>query len=270
MDIIDQPRPATSGYLSVDEVVQKGYSFRLGEYFGRALDILKKQVGTFAIATLVMFAIQFVTGLLPYVGSLAGLFLSPAFYGSFILMAHRASIGEQIEVGELFAGFRGERYGRLLGTYLLSALIGLIFMLPVVFIVMAAGPSFGDLESMQGDPAALQEIIQNFWTYFENPGVLWWTLPVLLLVLLVYVGMSMAFSFVVLTECGPMDAIRSSFALVSSKWLWFFFYALVLGFCSVLGIVALCVGILFTYPIAMIGMFTAFDHIMKGQSSSQN
>jgi len=267
MDIIDQPALNENAYLSVDEVTRRGYRFEFGDYFNQAIEILKGNVGAFALATLVMFAIQIVGGILPFIGTFVGLFLTPGFYAGFVLMSHKASLGEKPEVGDLFNGFRGGAYGRVLGTYLLTVVIMIALVLFVaVPIILAAGPNVQVLEQLALDLSSGSKFdMDSLSGLFSNPDLLWLLILVFVGVIYLGVNLCLAMTFATLHSTSATEALKSSFRIVKGHWFWFLVFTGLLSICSTLGIIALCVGILVTYPIAMIGIFSAFDQIMKGK-----
>jgi len=271
MDILDEPQETSQNYLTVEEVLQRGYRFRFSEYFDKAIDILKNNVGAFVLASLIYFGIVLILAFIPFVGTIANIFIAPALIAGFVLMAHKASTGQKPIAGDIFLGFRGGAYGKILVAYILTILItigGALLTLPIVFL---AGPDIGAIVSLFGQlEAGVPADVDDFMGLFRVPGILW--LLILVAVVLVYltIMLSLAIPFAALHAESGWDAVRSSFRIVRKSGWWFLIYLWLLSICSSLGILALCVGILVTYPIAMIGSFTAFDHIMRGNSSVEN
>jgi uncharacterized membrane protein len=270
MDIIDQPSGSSAEYLPVNEVISRRYRFDFGGYFDQAISILKNNIGSFMLATLVMFAIQLVVSMIPVVGGLGSIFIAPALTGGLLIMARKARAGESPEVGDLFAGFKGEYYGKILGTYLLTILISIPVVLLALGVLLLSGPNFNDLVAIADQSQSGFVDPDDIKGMFSNTNVLWLMLPVLLLLIYISISLSLAMPFVLFHSGGPTEAIRSSFRIVNAHWFMFLVYFLLLGICAMLGILALCVGILVTYPLIAIGTFTAFDRIMRTSSPAES
>lgn len=268
MDILDQSESNASQYLTADEVLRRGYRFQFSAYFDEAITILRKNIGAFVLATLIFFGIQLVLSMIPFVGSIASLLVSPALAAGFVLMAKKASDGDNPVAGDLFLGFRREIYGRLLIAYILSVLLIIAAAAASVPIIFLAGPDLdGFLGLFNQLEAGLPPSADDFSGLFSTPQALWLLTVPLMVVIYLAVAMTLSIPFAALSASSGWDAIRSSIRIVSKNWFWFFVYTWLLSICAVIGIIALCVGILATYSIAMIGPFVAFDHIMKGKSS---
>ncbi len=263
MEIIDQPEHVAQEYKRVDEILQSGYSFRFSTYFNDGLEILKKNIGAFALASLIVFAISIVVSLIPFAGNFIGLFLTPGFYGGFILMSQKSWKGEEVTAGDIFSGFSGHSYTRALGAYFLSILGILVLLIPAIFVVLSAGP---DMAVISSESKWIIGQSESF--TLENPEKIW---PLLLYIpVLIYlsVGLMLVFHFVYLYDDSAFSAIKNSFRLINRKWFGFFLLGFVAGISAMLGFIALCIGILFTYPFIFTASFAAFDHIMKGKSNS--
>ena len=267
MDIIDQPGAESSGYLTMEEVERRGYSFEFGSYFSQIIDLLKNNTGTYVLAALITLAISITSSFIPYIGSIIGVLIAPGFFAGYVILSKKAADGERPEVGELFSGFRAPVYSRVLLTYLITILIAFACLIPAVPIMIAAGPDIGAISQfvlelsrgIEPDPDVLYEM-------FDRPQMLWLMVVVLLALIYANVSLSLAMTFATLYSSSPGEAIRHSFRIVRKSWWWFLAYSIILAICAALGILILCFGLLFTYSIPFIGSYVAFDQIMKGKN----
>lgn len=265
MEIIDQPGTSQASYMSMEELGRRGYRFAFDTYFNTVVDLLKNNAGTYVLSTLLCLTISFIAGMLPVIGSFARIFLTPGFYGGYLLISQKALRKEDPGVSDLFAGFRGAHYGRSLVTYLLMLLILAASSVLLVPIILAAGPDFELMQRFTEDfRSGIEPDLDILLGFFESPQVLW--LAVIGIIPFIYASicLSLSLAFVVIYGSTPMEAIRNSFQVVSKSWWWFLAYIWLLGTCAWLGIFALCVGLLLTYPLPFIGTFVSFDMIMKG------
>jgi hypothetical protein len=267
MDIIDQPGMQSQGYLTMEEVERRGYRFAFDSYFNQVIELLKNNLGTYVLAALISLSISIFSSFIPFIGSFLGIFLAPGFYAGFVLISKKAADGDRPEAGDIFSGFKGNVYGRVLVTYLLFILIALCCLILAVPIIIAAGPDVAVITEFFQDAArGGQPDGEMFLDFFANPQMLW--LMILIVFALVYVSVSLclAMTFATLYSSSPTEAIRNSFRIVRKSWWWFLAYTWLLSICASLGIIALCIGFLVTYPLPFIGSFVAFDQIMKGKN----
>ena len=75
-------------------------------------EIFKKQPGMWIGLVVVGMIIFFVMAVIPFIGSLASMILSPVFAGGVLLGCKALDEGGELELGHLFAGFR-EKFGTL-------------------------------------------------------------------------------------------------------------------------------------------------------------
>lgn len=128
------------------------------DLMARARESLHGQWGTAVAASAIYFAISFSIGLIPYGGLLAYLVAGPLYLGFTLLFL--SVIRARGEVGQLFAGF--QQYGRATGTYLLTILFVLLWMLLLIipgiimsyaymmaFYVLADHPGVTPLEALR-------------------------------------------------------------------------------------------------------------------------
>lgn len=128
------------------------------ELMARARASLQGQWGTGVAVSAIYLGISFAIGLIPYGGFLAYLIAGPLYLGFTLLFL--SVIRARGEVGQLFAGF--QQFGRATGTYLLTILFVLLWMLLLIipgiimsyaymmaFYVLADHPGITPLEALR-------------------------------------------------------------------------------------------------------------------------
>lgn len=267
MDIIDQPGLQSEGYLTMEEAERRGYRFAFDSYFNQVIHLLKNNLGTYVLAALISLSISIFSSFIPFIGSFLGIFLAPGFYAGFVLISKKAADGDRPEAGDIFSGFKGQVYGRVLVTYLLVILIAMGCLILAVPIVIASGPDIAVITEFFEDAARGgqpdPDMIPDF---FARPQMLWLMILVVFVLVYVSVCLCLAMTFATLHSSRPAEAIRNSFRIVRKSWWWFLAYTWLLSICASLGIIALCIGFFVTYPLPFIGSFVAFDQIMKGKN----
>ncbi|MBA3848392.1 MAG: hypothetical protein C0502_00155 [Opitutus sp.] len=198
-------------------------------------------------ATILVILVQFAIGIVPILGSLAGLLLNGVFYGGLYYYYLGKMRGEPREIGDAFAGFK-----RGLGPLILCSLIQSAIMIAVLLVFMA--PWLGFIVSsvlLHGDkvmPAMAPGLIA-----LTSIGVL----------LMLYIGVSICFSFVLVIDkgLGPWDAIVTSWRVVAANWFSVFFTLLLGVLLGALGLIALFVGILLTIPLTIGAVLYAYESL---------
>ena len=229
----------------IQDVIDNGYSFNFGDYMSRGIDLFKQNVGGFAIYTLVYFLIVMVLSLIPILGAIGTMVISPALAVGFYIVAHKIAHGQSTEFKDFFKGF--DHLGQL---FLLAFIMGIIF---IVLMGVMIGPF---MMMMMTNPEAL----------LDGRGIpqfkAWWFAP---LVLVIYLSISWRWAplFIVFDNMGFWEAMETSRKVVSKNWFIIFAFAIVIGLLGGLGIIALLIGILFTYPMVLCMEYAAFADVTR-------
>jgi len=126
------------------------------DWIASAWAMFKKQPGPWIGVIVILLLIYVALGLLHAIGSLAALLLGPVFGGGILLGCRAADEGRALEVGHLFAGFRG-RFGQLVLVGVLNLVATAVIVLAVVLVTgVSLAVTAAQLESMP--PAALLSI----------------------------------------------------------------------------------------------------------------
>lgn len=128
-------------------------------YRAVARDLMGKRWKTYGLGMLVASLLSMVAGLIPYVGALAPLLITGAFSLSFALISLAFIKGQDIEIGNIFDGFKNYTNATLLALHQLIVIFlwTLLFIIPgivmeysyhMVFYILAENPGMSSKEAM--------------------------------------------------------------------------------------------------------------------------
>jgi hypothetical protein len=123
----------------IEELTRTGYEVEISACISEAFEIFKKYPGGFIGFVLLSFGISAVLGMIPVVGSIVSLVISPAINIGAVIVAKKIRYGEAYEFNDFFKGF--QKFGELfLGSLLMYVMIiiGFIFLvLPGIYLAVA-------------------------------------------------------------------------------------------------------------------------------------
>lgn len=235
----------------LERVLNEDYDFRFGDYINEGFSIFGKNVGGFVGYTLIYLAIASVAQIIPFIGPLASMVITPALVVGFAIVAHKVHNEERFEFNHFFEGFQH------LGPLFLTSLVGgLIIVLTCLPLLMAAGAmAFFSYDSMLNsavDPNVSTMLLFSF-------------LGLLFLIPAIYLGVaySWASMFVIFYKLEFWDALETSRKLISKNWFMVFLFAFVVGIIAVLGVLGFCIGLFFTMPAAYCMQYAAFADVTR-------
>ena len=212
--------------------------------------LFKKAPGTWIAQVLILFVILLVLAFIPLLGAVATFLVMPVFVGGLLLGCRRLEGGGELEVVQLFAGFK-EKTGNLIVVGALAIGGWIIVMLPVVAIV-GAGALLG---AMRGDAAGAAAL--------GGSVVLAW-LVALALSVPIYMALWFAPALVVLREMLPLDAIKASFLGCLKNILPFLVYSIVLMVLGIVAAIPLGLGWLVLGPTLVASVYISYRDIYGG------
>ncbi|UTH75847.1 BPSS1780 family membrane protein [Chromobacterium sp. IIBBL 290-4] len=213
--------------------------------------IVREQALTWVLLTLVYLLINFGVGLVPVIGNIAGALMGPIFAAGFVLAAQKADRGEELELADLFAGFRLMPGPLLLLGAMMFGLIAAASVLLIVFGV-SGGVSAGLLNTHLPETAHSTLPIGFGLVFF-------------VVIAAVTVVISLAYWFapalVALNGAAPWQAIRSSFAAGQRNWLPMLVAGLIMLLLLIPVALTLGLGLLLWFPIASVIAFVSWKDI---------
>ena len=212
--------------------------------------LFKKAPGTWIAQVLILFVILLVLAFIPLLGAVATFLVMPVFVGGLLLGCRRLEGGSELEVVQLFAGFK-EKTANLIVVGALAIGGWIIVMLPLVAIV-GAGALLG---AMRGDAAGAAAL--------GGSVVLAW-LVALALSVPIYMALWFAPALVVLRDMPPLEAIKASFLGCLKNILPFLVYSIVLMVLGIVAAIPLGLGWLVLGPTLVASVYISYRDIYGG------
>jgi uncharacterized membrane protein len=236
---------------------------------GRGWDWISSGWGLFTAAPMIwildiiiLFAINFALGLIPFLGHVATNLLYPIFGAGLMISAHSAARSSPPEVAQLFAGFK-EKGGSLVvvgalyvvGTVIILAIVGALAL-------MLLGMSGLFTALFTGDSAKLVAMFGTFSLSLILLILVWMALYAPLMAALWF-----APALVVFHNVAPLDAMKMSFAACMKNIVPFLIYGLVFIVLFVVGAIPLGLGLLVVIPLMITSTYTSYRDIFVGDAA---
>ena len=205
--------------------------------------------------TLLVYLLQGLSGAIPIVGPISSLFLRGVFYGGLCYYYLGKMRGERREVGDAFAGFNRAFVPLMLTTLLYSAII-------LACLLLFFFPWIGFFIELLKHPNTMGELPE------VSAGLIAWSGVGMFFFL--YVSICLAFPFVLVIDKGlaPWEAVSTGWRLVTSQWFRVFFVSFLGGILTLLGLLGLLVGVLFTLPLALGAVLYAYETLFNPTDST--
>jgi hypothetical protein len=205
-------------------------------------------------ATLLVFVLQFVAGMIPFLGFVAGLLLTGVFYGGLYYFYLGKIRGEPREIGDVFAGFSRALAPLMLTNLLKTALTLAIFL-----------PFFGAFCVYAVKIVMQAEAVGHSPDNIIAPSVGAMIGVALGIVPLVYFSIAWCFSFVLVIDkgFGPWTAMEVSRRVVTKQWFRVFFVLLFGYFLTLFGLLGFLIGILVTLPLMLGSLLYAYEDLFN-------
>jgi len=250
---------------------QRDYDLDIGGCISRGWELVKNNFGLLFVTALVFALIEggiAALGSIPFIGpifSIANLVIAGPLMGGLYYVFILTIRGQPAAVGDVFAGFR-KNFGQLFLGHIVPALLMGLCMLPVMIVVIIELlPVMGQLQSAQ--PGDMQAIANSLSKTSWLP-----ILAVALVCLIPAVYFSICWMFtlplIIDREMDFWTAMGTSRKMVGKHWWLVFGLTILIGLLNFAGLLACCVGALFTAPICFAAMMFAYETIFsEGQTS---
>lgn len=208
---------------------------------------LRANPGLWIGTVLVFWVLLIVVSMIPFVSIIANLFM-PVFSGGFMFMAYKQFKEEDIEFGDMFAGFKN-KLGTLVGVgalYLVGTILVVIIGAVLMFVMVGAS-AFGDMSGAEPsfDPLMMLLVMLVFMLLFIPLMMAYWFAPAL----------------VMLNDVGAVDAMRMSFRGCLRNMIPFLIYGLIGTVISIIAALPLFLGFLVWSPVIIASMFASYRQI---------
>ncbi|HET9977872.1 MAG TPA: BPSS1780 family membrane protein [Burkholderiaceae bacterium] len=203
-----------------------------------------------ALALIVMVAFG-VIGLVPLLGTLATAVLLPAVAAGWLLAARKVEAGGALEVGDLLAGFQGERMPPLLT--LGAGLAGALLIVVAINVMLGAGALVGAaMGGMHRGGVGRMPLI--------GMGLLT-MLVVFTFVVVSTAALWFAPALVVFRRMAPLDAVKASLSAVLRNWLPFLVYGLIQIGLSIVASIPFALGWLLLMPVMLLTVYVSYKDV---------
>jgi uncharacterized membrane protein len=197
----------------------------------------------------ILAVILIVMNILPIIGPILLILLSPVLYGGVMLGCEAQRSGDRLEIGHLFAGFRNKT-GRLIGVGAASllAFIGVFVVVMVIF--------GGDMaRMMMGAKPTSQQI--------QAAGASFLLIPLIIVALSlpIYMAIWFATPLIALNDIGVGDALKASFSACLKNILPFLVFGVAFFLLAIVATIPLALGWLALGPVLLASIYTGYRDI---------
>jgi len=234
------------------EFIAKGSSVAAGNgwtWITQAWELFKVQKGTWIGLFVILAAIVIVLNILPFIGPILLILLSPVLYGGVMLGCDALRDGDELRIGHLFSGFSSHT-GRLIGVgaATLAAFIGVFVVVMVIFGVDMARMMMGT----QPSPAQMQVM-----------GLSFLLVPLIILALSVPIYMAVWFAtpLIVLNDFSVGEALGASFSASLRNILPFLVFSVAFFLLAIVASIPLLLGWLLLGPVLLASIYTGYRDI---------
>ncbi len=259
-----QSTAGETGSTSPTDLLKRDYSVWSAGCFERGWEALMANLGV-AIGASAIFGVfigvLMAFMMIPLVGLLVQLvwmIVNAPIIGGFLYFFIKLNRRQPVEIGDIFSGFsRG--FGNLVLLGLVQTLLIILSMLPgLVLIFFSIGGPIIEAIRTGTDPDFMGV---NLLMVIAGYGLM--ILPA------VYLGTAWIYSLPLAMDrqIGFWQAMETSRKMVNKHWFQVFFFVLVVGIVGELGLIACCVGALFTVPLAFTIHAAGYDHIFGNRGN---
>ena len=245
---------------------ERDYELDIVGCVSRGWELLKNNFGLLFVAALIFALVEgLIAGLgnIPFIGfifSIANLVIAGPLMGGLYYVFIQTVRSQPAEVGDVFSGFR-RAFGQLFLGHIVPALLMGLFMIPVIIVaIIELMPLLAQLQSSQAaDPQALAHAL--------SPTSLMLLLAAFVICLIPVIYFSVCWMFTLpLIMDREMDfwtAMGTSRKMVRKHWWLLFGLVILVSLLNLVGLLACCIGVLFTAPIGFAALMYAYETIFS-------
>ncbi|MBL8323591.1 MAG: hypothetical protein JNJ89_01405 [Rubrivivax sp.] len=224
-------------------------------WWSEAWALFAKNAGIWIVLGLILFVIMVVLSLIPLIGFVATSLLLPVLAGGWMAAAERTDRGGgAVEVGDLFAAFKGERLNQLL-------VVGALFLVMVV--VIGAAMFVLGLGGVMGAIAGGAR--RSAGGVMAGIGMGLFALAVgLLLGLVATMAVWFATPLVALRNVAPVEAIKLSFAASLKNVVPFLVWGVIYIGAAIVASIPFGLGWVVLAPLLMLTVYTSYKDVFGG------
>ncbi len=248
---------------SIEEIKSGNVQFSVGQAISDGWALISKHLGLYILGGIVAVLIGGLAGFIPFIGGLANnLIISPCFMASAIFITWRVSKGiPWQDFGDIFKGFN------YLAQIMVSSLIELaviVFLIIVFFFNLL--PDIIELIRLsqgQGVYENQKEIEVLARSMFLNPTTILLFFAFLIIGMLVAVIWAFKIHFIVIYKMEGWPAMEMSRRISTKNLLPMIGLFILLGIIVIISIIPCGIGLLFSLPLAIGSIYSAFAQITQ-------
>ena len=244
----DSPRTLTeSEFFATD------YAVRIGENLSRAWRAFTGHAGVMIGSGLLVMFIIMVVSVIPFLGGIIGIFINGPLIAGMYALYLRCLREEPVGVGNAFAGF-GPQYMQLVLGNLVVGLLSGLSMLPGIMVLVFGGV-LGALMKKGGGLAAVSGGVIILGGGLFLVGAL----------IAMYLALSWCMTLILIIDkrVDFWPAMGYSRRRVGRHIIGVFFFMLVVSILSMLGVLALVVGLFITMPVAFAMLASLYEEMFR-------
>lgn len=223
-------------------------------WWTEAWALFMKNAGLWIVLGLIMFVIFVVLGFIPLLGGLAACLLMPVFLGGWMLAARKSEDGGALEVGDLFAGFKGDKLTPLVvvGAVFLAMAIAIGVVMMVLGFGSVAGLVVGGARHsgggmMAGIGLGMFAVLAGF-VLGMVAGMAVWFAPAL----------------VALRGMAPVQAVKASFDASLKNIVPFLLWLVIYIGAAIVATIPLGLGWVVLGPLLLLTVYSSYKDIFAG------
>jgi hypothetical protein len=235
---------ATGGGDAVSVAAGNGW-----QWITEGFALFRKQPGLWIGIIIVWFIMMALLSIIPFIGGLATMFLTPVFLGGIMLGCKALDRDEPLTFNHLFAGFSTNTSNLIMiGVLELAALV-------VVFLIVGVIMGFSLLPALLGGGRGA--------TAASMSGLLLAALVMLALMIPVYMAVWFAPALVVFRNLSAMEAMKASFAACLKNIVPFLVYGVIAFVLAIGASIPAMLGWLVLGPTLVAAIYTAYKDIFQ-------
>lgn len=251
---------------------ERDYELDLGGCVSRGWNLVTGHFSTLFVGALLYFLINMAIGGLsniPFIGfifTLGNFIISgPLIAGVFYLFILTLR-NEPAEIGEIFSGFKRGFFQLFLATLVQGILVGLCLVPFIIVLMVKLIPMLHGV-----DPQAMKDPQKQLELIKTMMPVLLSTLPWLFICAIPATYLSVCWKFtlplIIDKEVDFAAAMKLSWKMVNKHWWQVFGVVVLVALLNIAGMLACCVGLLFTVPVGFAALMYAYETIFGDQKN---
>ncbi len=234
----------------------------VGDTLSKTIEIWKKDIPMFVLFGFVFMVISGTGSMIPLVGAVAvSLLVTPALYLGSYYFSHKVKHNQEREFGDFFKAFN--EAGNIIITNLLLSLLYIALLIPCALLFFIIHGS--DIYDLFLNAGTIEEI--------ANPNFIAMMIT-LMIIAIVYAFSTIFFMYSIhflgFFKLEPVDAIKYSFRYAKKHFLVLIAISISLAFLAMLGFFLFIIGIILTFPLALIGSYVSFSEMTDFDNFSED